>query len=88
LILGGKSLKKRPTVEAKETYCGGKRDLLWRQKRPTVEAKETYCGGKRDLLWRQKRPTMEAKVSKSECELTLQSKYTQGLIFYFLFFIQ
>jgi hypothetical protein len=46
LILGGKSLKKRPNVEAKETYCGGKRDLLWRQKRPTVEAKETYYGGK------------------------------------------
>ena len=50
--------QKRPTMEAKETYYGGKRDLLW----PTMAAKETYYGGKRDLLWRQKRPTMEANV--------------------------
>jgi hypothetical protein len=28
-------------MEAKETYYGGKRDLLWRQKRPAMEAKET-----------------------------------------------
>jgi len=40
----------RPTIEAKETYYRGKRDLLKRQKRPTIEAKETYCRGKRDLL--------------------------------------
>ena len=33
--------QKRPTVEAKETYYGGKRGLLQRQKRPTMEAKET-----------------------------------------------
>ncbi len=32
--------QKRPTMEAKETYYRGKRDLLWRQKRPTKEAKE------------------------------------------------
>ena len=25
----------RPNIEAKETYCRGKRDLLQRQKRPT-----------------------------------------------------
>ena len=30
------------TIEAKETYYRGKRDLLQRQKRPTIEAKETY----------------------------------------------
>ena len=42
--------KKRPTIEAKETYYRGKRDLLQRQKRPTIEAKETYYRGKRDLL--------------------------------------
>jgi hypothetical protein len=29
-------------MEAKETYYGSKRDLLWKQKRPTMEAKETY----------------------------------------------
>jgi hypothetical protein len=51
--------------KAKETYSGGKRDLLRRQKRPTLEAKETYSGGKRDLLWRQKRPTQEAKETYS-----------------------
>jgi hypothetical protein len=37
-------------MEAKETYYGSKRDLLWKQKRPTMEAKETYYGSKRDLL--------------------------------------
>jgi hypothetical protein len=51
--------------KAKETYSGGKRDLLRRKKRPTLEAKETYSGGKRDLLWRQKRPTQEAKETYS-----------------------
>jgi len=45
-------------MEAKETYYGSKRDLLWKQKRPTMEAKETYYGSKRDLLWKQKRPTI------------------------------
>jgi hypothetical protein len=42
--------QKRPTIEAKETYYGGKRDLLWMQNRPTIESKETYYRGKRDLL--------------------------------------
>jgi hypothetical protein len=28
--------QKRPTIEAKETYYTGKRDLLYRQKRPTI----------------------------------------------------
>jgi len=37
-------------MEAKESYYGGKGDLLERQKRPTIEAKETYYRGKRDLL--------------------------------------
>jgi len=46
-------------ASAKETYSGGKRDLLRRQKRPTLEAKETYSGGQRDLHWRQKRPKPE-----------------------------
>jgi hypothetical protein len=48
--------QKRPTIEAKETYHRGKRDLLQRQKRPTIEAKEIYYRGKRDILQRQKRP--------------------------------
>jgi hypothetical protein len=43
-------MQKRPTIEAKETYYRGKRDLLQRQKRPTIDAKETYYRGKRDLL--------------------------------------
>jgi hypothetical protein len=30
-------------MEAKETYYGGKRDLLWRQKRPTKVGREE-CG--------------------------------------------
>ncbi len=58
--------QKRPTLEAKETYSGGKRDLLWRQKRPTLEAKETYTGGKRDL---NPNPTCSLLSSSSEARL-------------------
>jgi hypothetical protein len=32
----------RPTIEAKETYYRGKRDLIWR--RPTIEATEKKIG--------------------------------------------
>jgi hypothetical protein len=32
-------------MEAKETYYGGKRDLLWMQKRPTMEAKDCFAVG-------------------------------------------
>jgi hypothetical protein len=39
--------KKRPTIEAKETYYGGKRDLLERQKTMVLQL---YYRGKRDLL--------------------------------------
>jgi hypothetical protein len=36
------------SAKVKETYCRGKRDLLYRQKRPTTEVKETYYRGKTD----------------------------------------
>jgi hypothetical protein len=53
VILDMPKSQRRPTVEGKETYCRGKRDLLWRpprkqkrrtrdQERPNVEANETY----------------------------------------------
>ena len=35
-------MQERLTIEAKETYYRGKRDLLQMQKRPTIDAKETY----------------------------------------------
>jgi len=43
-------MQKRPTIEAKEPYYRGKRDLLYRQKSPTIEAKDPYYRCKRDLL--------------------------------------
>jgi hypothetical protein len=67
-IVGKESQKSVSSIQPKETYYRGnrdllqsKRDLLQRQKRHTTEAKETYYRGKRDLLQRQKRPTTEAK---------------------------
>jgi hypothetical protein len=49
-IVGKESQKSVSSIQPKETYYRGKRDLLQRQKRPTTEAKETYYRGKRDLL--------------------------------------
>jgi len=65
--------QKRPTIEAKETYYRGKRDLLQRQKRPTTEAKETYYRGKRDLLQRQKRPTFGQSAHQSPGNVVMSS---------------
>jgi hypothetical protein len=44
--------KKSPTIEEKETYYGGKRDI-----RQPVRVDDAYCRGKRDILWRKKRHT-------------------------------
>jgi hypothetical protein len=41
-IVGKESQKSVSSIQPKETYYRGKRDLLQRQKRPTTEAKETY----------------------------------------------
>ena len=51
--------EKRPTIEGKEAYDRGEKDLLQRKKRPSIEGKEAYDRGKRDLLHRKKRPTIE-----------------------------
>ena len=63
-------LCKASTIEAKETYYRGKRDLVYSQKRPAIvveqshwgcrgsASKETYYRGKRDLVYSQKRHTI------------------------------